>query len=89
MIFPIVIVYHKKPIRLSVEQLFIDDRTERYQVTGSNGIIIIESNRPLFRGKGLKRRNPDWKQIEGKSLGGTAFKLICSAIQANVEKEPK
>ena len=68
MTFPITIDYHKQNIRLSVEQLFIDDRVELYRVTGSNGMIVIESNRPLFRNKGVKHRLGNWHQVDGKAL---------------------
>jgi len=87
MTFPITIEYHKRAIRLSVEQLSIDDRMERYSIRGANGTIIIESNRPLFRARGLKHRPPNWRQIEGKSLGDHALQLIGAAIQGHMEKK--
>jgi len=87
MSFPIIIEYHKKPIRLWVEQLSIDDRMERYSVRGSNGTIVVESNRPLFRARGLKHRPPTWRQIDGKPLGDHALQLIGAAIQEYMEKK--
>jgi hypothetical protein len=38
-----------------------------------NGIIVLESNRPLFRTKVLKHRMPNWKQIEGQKLSNRAL----------------
>jgi len=87
MTFHITIEYHKRAIRLSVEQLSIDDRMERYSVRGSNGTIMIESNRPLFRARGLKHRPPTWRQIDGKPLGDHALQLIGAAIQQYMEKK--
>jgi hypothetical protein len=66
--FQISIDYHKKTIRLSVEQIYIDDRLERYQVTGNNGLIVLISNRPLFRSKGIKHRIGTWQQTKGRPL---------------------
>lgn len=85
MTFQIVIEYHKRTIRLSVEQLHIDDRSEMYKVTGSNGEITIESNRPLFRGKGLKHRVPNWKQTTGKTVSEKVLGLIGNAIGTYIE----
>lgn len=88
MTFQITIDYHRKHIRLAVEQLYIDERFERYKVTARNGAIVIESNRPLFRARGLKHRAPNWKQTEGKPLSSHALELITTAIQNHVEKRP-
>ncbi|OQP46428.1 hypothetical protein A4D02_30780 [Niastella koreensis] len=87
MTFPITIEYHKKKIRLSVEQLYIDERFERYKITARNGDIVLESNRPLFRGKGLKHRPGTWTQIDGKPLSTHAIELIAEEIQKHVEKK--
>jgi hypothetical protein len=86
MIFQITIAYHKKIIRLTVEQLYIDERIERYKVTARNGEIVMESNRPIFRGRGLKHRVPNWKLIEGKNLSTHTIELIAQAIQKHVEE---
>jgi hypothetical protein len=83
--FQISIDYHKKAIRLSIEQLYIDDRLERYQVTGGNGLIVLESNRPLFRSKGIKHRPGTWQQTEGRILSPRVIGLIAKAIEKRVE----
>jgi hypothetical protein len=85
MTFQITIEYHRKLIRLKVEQLYIDDRSERYRIIARNGEIVMESNRPIFRGKGLKHRVPNWKLIEGKNLSTHTIELIAQAIQKHVE----
>lgn len=87
MTFPITINYYKRSIRLSVEQLYIDDRLERYSVTGSNGVVVIESNRPLFRSKGVKYRMGTWQQAEGKTLSAHVIELIAKAIIEHIEKK--
>jgi hypothetical protein len=87
MTFPITINYYKQTIRLSVEQVYIDDRVERYRVTGSNGMIVFQSNRPLFWNKGVKHRIGTWQQTEGKALGSHALELIAKAIVDHVERK--
>ncbi|OQP64769.1 hypothetical protein A3860_18600 [Niastella vici] len=88
MTFQIKIEYHKRPIRLTVEQLYIDERMERYKITARNGDIVMESNRPILRAKGLKHRMPAWKQIDGKDLSTHTIELIAQAIQNHVEAKP-
>jgi len=87
MTFQITIDYHKRTIRLSVEQLYINERFEQYKINARNGTLVIESNRPLFRARGLKHRAPNWKQIEGKPVSSHLLELIATAIQNHVEKK--
>jgi hypothetical protein len=87
MTFQITIDYHKRKIRLSVQQLYIDERSERYRITARNGDIVLESNRPLFRAKGLKHRVPTWTQTEGQKISDHTLELIAKAIQNHVENK--
>jgi hypothetical protein len=48
-----------------VEHTVINERIEHFKVIGKNKSIVLESNRPLFRNRGLKHRKPDFKLIEG------------------------
>lgn len=86
MAFTITIHYYRRDIRLSVEQVELDGRMERYHVQARNGTIIVESNRPLFRNRGLKHRAPTWKVIGGNALSSDVLKKIYEAIQNHVEK---
>jgi hypothetical protein len=72
-------------IRLSVERIHLDERIERFKVTGRNGSIVIESNRQLFRNKGLKHRRADWKQIEGKNISTHSLEKICAEILKHLD----
>ncbi|MBD0376922.1 MAG: hypothetical protein ICV51_14985 [Flavisolibacter sp.] len=45
-----------------------------------NGHILIESNRPLFRNKGLKKRRPDFKVVEGQLRNLSFTEKIIAAI---------
>ena len=87
--FQITIKYDGKMIRLAVEQTFADHRVERYKVNANNGSVIIESNRPLFRNKGLKHRPPQWKAIEGNGLSPYVLIKIYKAINLHIEPDKK
>jgi hypothetical protein len=43
----------------------MDQRTEYFKLIARNKTLTIESNRPLFRNKGLKHRRYDLKILEG------------------------
>jgi hypothetical protein len=86
MTFQIKIKYDGRFIRLTVEQLLLDQRVERYKVHASNGSIVIESNRPLLRTKGLKHKPPQWKPIETNNLSSFVLEKIYLAIQDHVDK---
>ncbi len=70
---------------LKVKLLYLDERTERYEVIGKNKSIVIESNRPLFRNKGLKHRRPDWKLIRGEEMYGGSLEPLYEAIMKALE----
>ncbi len=63
MLFWITIKEDWKQYRYLVEHIPIGERKEHFKVHGRNGHILVESNRPLFRNKGLKHRRPDFKVI--------------------------
>jgi hypothetical protein len=86
MTFQITINYYKKVFRYTVEQVHLDDRTERYKIIAKNAVIEIVSNRPFYRNRNLKHRS-DWKQIEGKCVSDHVLQLISEAIQKYLEKE--
>lgn len=65
----------------------IDERTERFKVFGRNKTIILESNRPFFRNRGLKRRKPEWKVVEGEIQSGAGLEQIIECIMARVDKD--
>lgn len=85
MIFYITIEIDRRNIRLRVEQIALDERIERYKVHARNGAIVVESNRPVFRNRGLKHRAPTWKVIEGNTLSNHVLERIYEAILNHVE----
>lgn len=57
--------YNKRKYRLKVEIILLTDVIERFKVSNKTQTITLQSNRPLLRHKGLKKRFPNWKVIEG------------------------
>lgn len=56
--------YHTR--RYTVVYIPVDNRVERFELTGRNKTIVLESNRPLFRSKGIRHRNPTYTVVEGR-----------------------
>ncbi|MBL7732421.1 MAG: hypothetical protein JNM88_14675 [Chitinophagaceae bacterium] len=52
--------------RLLVEEIYRSDQVIRYRVSGRNRSIVLQTNEPFFRNRGMKLRRPDWKLIEGR-----------------------
>ncbi len=69
-----------------VEHTIVDARTELFKVVGRNKFIVLESNRPLFRNRGLKYRKPDFKLIEGNVDYTGSMHLLVDAILEIVDK---
>lgn len=86
MTFQISIKVGWKTYHLTVERLYINDRIELYKVTGGNKSIVIQSNRPFFRSKGLKHRKGTWKVIDGKAQNNQAYQAVIDAILKVVDK---
>jgi hypothetical protein len=86
MIFPIRIEIDRRYLNYHVEKIYDDGRIERYQINGKNGFIILESNRPLFRNRGLKKKRPEWNMIQGELKYRNYLRLFVDAIMDVVDK---
>ena len=51
--------YEWKTYRLKVEQISLNERKEQFRIGTLRKHIIIETNRPLFRLRGIKHRKPE------------------------------
>lgn len=80
---------------LKVEQLNATKVSEQFKISNRSGTqyVIIQSNRPLFRNKGLKKRKPNYEVIEGKVLYkkylDDAFLKIMRHLEADNYPKPK
>jgi hypothetical protein len=84
--FPISIRHDGQTLRLVVEQVFLDKQVERYKIHARNGHVIVESNRPFLRNRGLKQKPPIWKAVESYNLSAYILDKIYDAIMAEVDK---
>ncbi len=84
-VFYISIKNDRKRIRLKVEKVEETGAYDKYRITAKNQIFVLQSNRPLFRGKGLMHRRIDWKVIEGGFHNTHILKLITKEIQSKIE----
>ena len=61
-----IIRFDQKDLHLKAERIYLSEQVERIKVIGRNRSIVLQSNRPLIRLKGLKNKRLDWKLIEGQ-----------------------
>ena len=85
MTFQIIIKSGYRNYRLNVEHIVINDRVEHFKIIGKNKFIVLESNRPFFRNKGLKHRKPAFKLIEGEVDYANSLDVIIQAIMKVVD----
>jgi hypothetical protein len=84
--FKIYILHDRQTYQLSVERVFLNEVKEQYKVSGRTSSMTLESNRPLFRNKGIKKRRPDWKVIEGRSTNSSILEKIIIAIMGMLSR---
>ena len=83
--FTIKIYHDRKNYKLQVEQVLFSDTKEQFKIIGKASNLILESNRPLFRNKGIKHRKPDWKKISGDLSNMSLVENITTAIMTYLE----
>ncbi|HTB52946.1 MAG TPA: hypothetical protein VK718_09255 [Ferruginibacter sp.] len=86
MTFKIRIKYSGRWYQFVVEQFDVDERNEKFRIIARNKIVVLQSNRPFFRSKGIKHRKPDWKVIEGEISNSSGLEDIQKAILEVVDK---
>jgi len=78
--FPISIKIGWRTYKLTIELLYIDAMKEHFKIISKKRNIIVQSNRPLFRNKGLKHRTVTWTIINGKAENNQAYTATLDAI---------
>ena len=81
--YTITVEHDRKKYRYTIEHVPIDQRTELFKLIARNRTLTIESNRLLFRNKGLKHRRYDLKVTEGMEVWNLAF---MAKIYEQIEK---
>lgn len=62
-----------------------DQAREQFRISGRNRYVVLENNRPLLRGKGLKHFRISWKVVEGEVRIPGALEPFIKAIVARLE----
>jgi hypothetical protein len=78
-----------KDLKFTVEWINRTPRSEQFRIKARNKTIVIESNRPLFRNKGLLHRKPDFKLVEGQITYTKGINEIAAAIMNVIEPSIK
>lgn len=85
----IIIKDQYKNYRLIVEYTKVDSRKEHFKVSSKTSYLLISSNRPFFRSKGLKHRRPDYDIIEGRVYNSSVYNKILDELNAYIDKHPE
>ncbi len=83
--FTIKIIHQYRTYNCRVQQILLTDRIEQFKIGSARKYMIIETNRPLFRNKGIMKRQPDVKIIYGEYNFGTTYDKIVKDILAVVD----
>lgn len=76
-----IIRFDQKDLHLKAERIYLSEQVERIRVMGKNRSIVLQSNRPLLRLKGLKNKRLDWKLIEGQMNNSHVLQAIILKLE--------
>ena len=83
--FTISININKDNFSFLVTQLTINKSFETFQIKHQAREILLKSNRPLWRNRGVMKRRPDFTIEEGEINSKYAMEMIVQAIMKEVE----
>lgn len=81
--------YDRRFIRVKLEKIIENQQIEQYKVIGRNKALILQSNRPLLRNKGVKYRKPNWKVINGKLENLAFLEILINTIESYLKREER
>jgi hypothetical protein len=70
---------------LKAELLYMNNQIEQIKVTGERVSIVLQSNRPLLEGIGLKKP-VTWKVIKGKLNDSEALGRIIERVEESLKR---
>jgi hypothetical protein len=76
-----IIRFDQKDLHLKAERIYLSEQVERIKVMGKNRSIVLQSNRPMLRLKGLKNKRLDWKLIEGQMNNSHVLQAIILKLE--------
>jgi hypothetical protein len=86
--FPLVISTGSAKYRLTVERIHLDKTFEQFKIypdKDTSKFIVLQSNRPMIRGKRLKHKAIDWKVLEGEIKYRSSLEQAIKAIEQYLE----
>lgn len=63
-----------------------DNNFEQFRISAGNKVVLLQSNRPMLRRRGLKRKPITWKVIAGEIKDQKALEKVCKAIEQTLEQ---
>lgn len=84
--FFINVLHDRRVIRLTAELIYQTERIERFRISGRNRSIVLQSNRPVFKLRGLKHRQAEWKLFEGTITYKSLLESIIKELDMEVRK---
>lgn len=78
--------HERKKYRVFADLIMADKEKEQYRITTRSKSIVIQSNRPLLRNKGLKHKKPIWKVVEGESKSPYLLDKVIEALMKEIDK---
>jgi CRISPR/Cas system CMR-associated protein Cmr5 small subunit len=84
--FRIELMFGKKKYQAIVEQTYLSDTIEIFTVKNHTKTIVIKSNRPLIRGKGLTQRKIKMHALHAKINYQTPVEKIIECIETHIYK---
>ena len=68
-----------------VDEIYDDGSIERYKLTRKNKAVVLQSNGPLLRAKGLKHKKVKWKLTEGIIQMSYGLNLVIDEIMKEID----
>lgn len=87
--FYISIRLDRRYIRLKVQQIYLGEALEKYRISGNNRSIVLQSNRPLLRAKGMKYKRPNWKVTEGHIQNASFLETLINTVNDYLKAKEK
>lgn len=75
--------------RYPVERISATPKFELFRISGRNGSIVFQSNRPLLRGNGLRLKRIDWKLVEGSLRSAYITDSLANSLDEYVKRLEK
>lgn len=77
--------YNRSRLTYPVIKTWENGGIEHFMLLGSQKVLLLQSNRPLLRAKGLKHRRIDWKLLFGEIIYQSMLEEITSDIESYIK----